>query len=864
MSICNDNVVKLANKIYQGKNPMSKKALDEMLEDIESNARRIKYQNPAIPDEECFERAADRVQDRMAHKAYVIRNNAYLNVLKRGKNLDYIKQKGYDAGWLQAFLDGNPLRGGKGARDSLTNNIGGSLMLTFGGRDGLITRLKSADVYNSIFLNKKRELDLAEGIWKVRHNQADQIADKDVRSAAEIINDVSENLRKLNNKAGADIGYLAERVTGNRHNVFKMVMTDRSVFKDLKNKTEVLARNKGNMKATRAELRELAFKRWSDFELNHLDHNATFVDTDFSDEAKTKFMRSIWNGQISRCHERMDLTQNGAPDVKRGASFASRLKDKNRVLIYKSAADELAHLHEYGFGTLKDSVLHDLETSSISRAILDKLGPNADYNYEQMSKAVRVKAKEKGIDVKSKILKNDRIWRRINGTNQTPVNYTMARIGSNIRAYTNLAKLGFVTIRSIPDLAISASELRHHGIGFFDSWASQLDNLRLLFPVNKDMQHVFDLLGTTADHMIGSYNRFGINDGVGGLMSDLNRLYFKMNYLKYWDYALRQGTKATISRWLALNKDYDWGALNKNLKYSLELRGLGEKEWELMRHYPMADETGRQYIMPDAYRSASDEHIAQYLGKDKFSTSEKEDAIRELEVAHMSYLHDIEQHVILTPTARDQTMWLHDHPPGTVLGEALRMISQFKMFSTGFSRRIILGSFNRTEPSKSSLIALTEIMASTAILSYISKQGANILHNRTIQDPRLIKDPGDKFNFYMETLAPAFGILGDTIASEYNYNDSRLEDTFGGPVMANVDDLYKMFQEILSGTVPTGKALSHFAEKNVPLVNTFGFLQGLQLLTMKAFSNHIDQHAWNKEVRNMRDKYGEQPLITPF
>jgi len=153
-------------------------------------------------------------------------------------------------------------------------------------------------------------------------------------------------------------------------------------------------------------------------------------------------------------------------------------------------------------------------------------------------------------------------------------------------------------------------------------------------------------------------------------------------------------------------------------------------------------------------------------------------------------------------------------------------------------------------------------MASTTILTYVSNQASNILNNRSFTYQRKIVHTSDRVNFFAKQITPSMGILGDVFSGEYNRYDGSLWDSYFGPVMGNIADTYKMWQQIRNGQSPV-KSLKYLGKNNIPMINILGSLGAVKLLYLKALSNHIDYNAWNKSVRTMRDKYGEEPLITP-
>jgi len=889
MTICLRELRALAQEIYGDHRPLSDEELKGVLEDLENSARSVIAENPGRSWGDAVDMATQLKEEDMRMEAELLKKQAYEDILSFHRKIKWAEGLNFNPKTVRAVISNVETIKGPGSQQTLENVVHGRIGQILGGPDGVETLISKQNLWD-VHQNPDNEAELA----KLRYaNEKDSVTDKRLIAYDKIWQDAEDKVLKLMNRYGANVKKLEQRLTRNRHDVNKMMMTDGNYWKHKANLVRLLAQAKGNMDAFWTSVREMAFERWYKTEINILDHTKTFKDIQNTEEAKRTWMRHVYDNLITRSHRKIDILSQSddTPEdmlvpkysYKVGASFAKRLEQQHRLLFYKNSAAELEHIKNYApINSIKVGRFQDMLAAAKHIAFLQEWGPHAEQNWEAFRDQIfeRNKFHPK---MRSLLQRSDWEWQRLSGRSNTPVNYKAARFWGNIRSVLSMSRLGLVVPNSFSDLAVQAAELKFNGVGFFDRWNQAFSNYANIFKTSKEQKEFYAMLGEVSQAMMGEMNRFSMPEDIGGSISKANKYFFKFTGLIRHDHIIRGGMRQGVARQLGRFHDQSFSNLLPETRNNLELHGFGEKEWDLIRKYPQALEGKRYYIAADSVREASPKDIAKYLGKPLSEVSSElvERTKDELENRMMAFFHDEANHAIIQPTVGDQEMWLRGTQPGTVKGEIARFIGMYKMFSTGFVRRVLMRQMFLGHSASASTLAVIQMAVSVAALNYISKTATDFLHNRTPVDPSKL-NAKDKFEWAQQIMAPSLGILGDLLAFHANNYAGTITDRFGGPMLGNVEDMGKLFsllkdemaesmgsaQSAPGKETPTGKQLrnvtGHLITNNLPFINLWGASNAIKFLYLKAFGDSIDEVAWNKARRNMIKNHGQEPLFNPF
>ena len=842
MTVCLDNARAIATEIFGEDKPMSTKQLKEVIVNMAKNAKRLMVQDATLTQEDALAKAAKQLIEQDTRDAALIRKRAYLNVIALANRRINLKALGKTPKALRGIIEGT-----SDFRFSVGNMQQTSFSLLFGGKDGFWTRLRGKPGEKDlvpIWKNKNNEEDIANSML----GNDDLVTSEDNRKVGKILKDGVETGRRMNNKWGADYRSLKSFIATTTHDPMKMLRLDST----LRGHLVKLARMR-LAGASIEDIRTAAFERWKNFTLSRLNHDLTFVNTNGSVDEVNKFMRGAFDGLISKIHKKFredeELT---TPSFKRGASFARSTTSKHRLFIFKDeAAPWLEYNRAYGQGTLQRAILHLFERSAKNYGLLKFMGPDFSSNYDILRGEV---ARASQLPSTSfKLNRIDNIMKEIDGTTSSPVSYKFARIASNMRSWTAMARLGLVVPRSISDIATKTAALRFNDVGFLDAWSASLGDLKNIFGEEKDLREVHDLLGASAESMIGAVDRFRAQSGVGGGLTGAQQVYFKMIGLLKWDHIHREGGVTTISRRLAQSKNQSWDELGARLQNALSIYTVKPSEWEVLRKNPFTAKgrVNREYITPDSGSTMTKEEVAAILGKnvEDIKPHDIEKATDDLQDKMMMYFNDNANHIILRPTVGDRAAILMGSQPGTVQGEALRFMAQFKMYSLAFTRRVLARSMMGTHNGKAAIAALAELAVGTAILNHISLYTIAFLEGKTVPDTRNMTLP-QKIRYYAKVWAPSMFLVNDWIEGNYNtYGQSFIKPVIG-PVFSTANDISSLMSEIIQGK-NVKKQLAEVTLQNTPYHNVYFADGAIKYLMLHAITNRIAPGAVEAARRRM-------------
>lgn len=178
-----------------------------------------------------------------------------------------------------------------------------------------------------------------------------------------------------------------------------------------------------------------------------------------------------------------------------------------------------------------------------------------------------------------------------------------------------------------------------------------------------------------------------------------------------------------------------------------------------------------------------------------------------------AYYTDRVDFAVLTPGARERAILKMGTQPGTVEGEVLRFIMQFKAFPTtvmtkAFSREI-RGRGHADVPG------LINFFVASTVLGYVAQSAKEMVKGRNPRDP-----------LSPETWVAAFvqgggaGIYGDFLFGTKSRFGAGPLDTLMGPTFGTVNDLAGLLEKVREGDDPSAAALRTVIS-NTPFANLF-------------------------------------------
>lgn len=737
--------------------------------------------------------AANKMSADMEQAAIISRRNAALNVavrLKLSTFANQFKESGLDAEGFFAILGGSQ-RVRVGARLSVDAEAKAFRSEYVG---GMLADLEKANV-KEVFISGAFDREIYDALYKLGQKNPDMSTiSKEVLTVANIVNKYQENARNRRNRFGAWIRDLQGYITRQSHDMYK--------------------------------IREVTEDEWVNFIKDKLDVPKMIRLGLISETDPIGSLRGLYGDFSSGLHLKGKAGEEDIVAFSTGTNLAKR-ESVSRSLYFKDGISAYEYNERFGVGRLADSVLHGLEKSAQSAALLKLLGTNPEANLTQVMdeyEASLVGERRTKFHQKRGAILN--MLKQVDGSVNIPGDVTAAKIGSFLRVWQTMAKLGGSMISSFSDLAGFAAELRYSQDKNLLSGVGTAIGSLLTGRAKGEQADILVSLGVFHESMAGAITQRFDTPELTGKTAYVMRQYFRLNGLTWWTEALRDGAALSHSSFLATQRNKSFADLSPDVSRTLAQYNIDAGKWDLMRQGMMRNADGVDYMTPDAVRTIPRESLEAYItsvGRTPNETTVN-NLIDDLAQTMRTMFLDRAHFAVIEPGARARAFMYRGTQPGTVPGELLRYITQFKSFSVAMTQMVLgrevygrgydtLGDYLRN--GKGDMLGLAAMVGLYTVLGYASMTVKDLLKGR---EPR---NPLD-YKTWMAALAQSggLGIYGDFLFGEVARNSGSLVSTIAGPVAGLGDTLMNLFQRMRDGDDVAAASFRAFLN-NTPFLNIF-------------------------------------------
>jgi hypothetical protein len=583
-----------------------------------------------------------------------------------------------------------------------------------------------------------------------------------------------------------------------------------------------------------------------------------------------------------------------------GPSNLAKSMGKHRVLHFRDAQSALEYRDTFGRGSTIQGILGQLRHSAHNAGVLDRFGPNprAMMNAlamrlqqdlrDQVSRATDLKTIARlNKQIEQLAATNGEVTRlqatldQATGVASRPVSITSATIGSNIRAWQQMSKLGGAVLTAIPsDTMTAATAAMMRGQGFWKGLFGTIGEM-MNRPNGKEIAF---LLGEGFDGIVGHVSSAAVPfDLAPGAISKLTVNFFRWSGLSGWTDTVRAASARVIAAHLGFNTGKTFDALDPSLRHVLNLNGIDAPRWEAIRKAAYREVNGHNYITPDAVRHLDDALIEPIVSariedaraallkptkkgnvtdtmRAKFEEKRSQildDGRRELELDLHRYYADETSYAVIEADAATQRMVTRGYRPGTLAGETIRYIMQFKAFPVAFSTRV-LGRMALNAPAgRGTQVAhIGTMLAGLTVAGYaaiLMKDAA-----RGIWPPR---DPFSPATWAAAALqGGALGIYGDFLFGQKSRFDQGPIETLSGPMIGNLGDLWTLYQSARDGDPNAGKALDLMLS-NTPFINLFYTRPAMDFLFINSLREAVRPGYLARQSTRLKKERGQEFVL---
>lgn len=829
------------------KDKISESDLKKIYKDLEQETK-AKQQNKKIPFRDALKMTSDEIVEHMENQMKVNEGNVYREALLRVQAKDYLKRFPDYAKGIDAYMNGIQTNVA-GSRDSVAAHI----YLRHSVALGHLLRdlLENPDVYN-FFNDAKNDIDIAKERFEIG-SSGNEMA----RKTAEIFDKHTKILLNAMRALGVPIHEASDFIASLNHNGSAMQSATGNAWKDLALKTKMLVMDfKGDYEAMNEKYKDMAFDRWKKHivPLLNLDktlENVAEKDTDqffknFYDVATTGISRKGFDENVVK-------TRTGTP-------MTTKLSMK-RTAIFKDGESFAKYNSHYGYHTMHDALIVQLEKGWRGIALMEKFGNNPGKFVNDLVDFA--KKQSRGISGADRHIKHA-IW----GAKYYLRQYDSDTAGlaghilRTMKGWVNLTGLGDVTLHSFDDAASMTSAMSQFGMGSLKVYSNVLKNLTqgMSRTGAKEIAMAANLYGKGT--LGAMFDRWGGTYGYGNFAKGM-RLADQLRLITPWDSTLRGTMGQMLGNILSKHIDLDWSDMSEKEQRAFMISNIGEKEWKFFKANKdaMPVINNFKYMVPDMMDDVSEASLKEYVGEN--ATSWKINKAREhLRDSLQLFFNDQTLTGKVMPDESDIALMRMGVDPNTPPGMVWSLLTQFKSFSYARTRRVlgrmIYGSgadsfYDAIIHGKADFKGIANWGVQTIGLNYMSMAAVALTAGQVPPNPFQIKTAS-------RLVSPLFGIYGDLLIDNFTSNNDSLAAGIS-PVLRNVEDVKKLFEMINEGKNP-GVMATYMARSNMPVIKTFYTKFPLDHAIWNAFLEHFHPGYLDEYTQKQRDA-GKKFLIAP-
>ena len=232
--------------------------------------------------------------------------------------------------------------------------------------------------------------------------------------------------------------------------------------------------------------------------------------------------------------------------------------------------------------------------------------------------------------------------------------------------------------------------------------------------------------------------------------------------------------------------------------------------------------------------------------------------------------YDRNDHAVLIPGAKEKRLMTQGQRSGTILGEAVRFIGQFKTFPVTLMTKSLQQEMNGKalgELGASEVMQLTKFIAGMTAMGAITTVATDFLRNKTTRETfdfthenflDFTSEIGFKNGVDAFVYGGGGGFYGDVIAQPYgsSKNFSAIKSLLG-PTFSQYDDIIDITLGVLNGDKKAKKAYGLILQ-NTPGANLFYAKTGIDYLLNYQMQDIIDPGYHHKHNARMRQGTGQE------
>lgn len=498
---------------------------------------------------------------------------------------------------------------------------------------------------------------------------------------------------------------------------------------------------------------------------------------------------------ISNAYER--ISTDGLSDLVPGRQVNTKLanaRTEKRAFEWTSADAWLDFNRTYGKGDngIFDIIVGHVDGMAQDIAMLERLGPNPAAEARRL---IDVARKAPGQGILDGIWRVEATWDHVSGAASSPVSELWAGRFNGVRAWLSASQLGSSILSSTTDFSTLRATAAWNGIATSSVMSRYL---AMLNPANDADRIRASRAGIIADawaQRAQSANRTMMEE-IGQTIP--NRVLNTVMRAQGAEAHLQAGKFAFGMEFLGMladNAGRAMDALDAPLRATMQRYGITPADWDLIRSRGVMDDEGVKFIYP--------EQIVKEVG---------DRAALDATMKMMDMINVERGFAMVEPGAAERALILSRTRPGTIEGEVMRTVGQYKSFPVSMMTRHLARGLNAGDRGK-------YMIATGVSLVMMGALAMQLKAIATGKDPREMD-----WRFWGAAFVQGGGggIFADFLNAGLDRSGKSFYMTaFGGPTAGLVDDMVKLMggnisQAAAGQDTNFGRELANFVRRNTP------------------------------------------------
>lgn len=509
--------------------------------------------------------------------------------------------------------------------------------------------------------------------------------------------------------------------------------------------------------------------QWINFTIDHLDLEKTFVRTK-ADKGEAGIDMDEVRKSLSRSYDRITT---GSDDVLGHAIHFKDLdmlqKKSQSFYVWKDAEAYVNYNNQYGTGDLFSAFMNDVHSSGRKIGMARVMGSKPSTMYKKLAELQQEVAPKGPAWKRSTGL----IFNQVSGADNQVVSPTLAAFGSNLRTWASMGSLAALPLQSIGDINMATNWMKRFDVNYMSSTMKQIDTVFRGQFADEDIKKIGKQFYSNLNSHAGYMGRFAEAQNMGQITNKLSTGYFTANGTMAWDKGNKMGIMAQTATALYQVSHLPYDGLSMNLKKTFAQFGITPEEWNVLR----TKNQGKMFSLDNVDSLTHDELKQINKGApDRALYEVKNETYRKI-----FSLFDVgAEQAILRPGAYEKAFMYQGLKPGTIPGEAVRTLMQFKGFPISYIMRQLIMGYKNADSAQAKLAWGLQQFVYTLPLSFASTYMYFMGQGKTMPDPSKMSF-ADQRDFYMGILAAPLGNLNNIWAAENHNSKDLIMSLFSGP-----------------------------------------------------------------------------------